>query len=147
MRQSRFSTGHSAFWIGLAALVIASGCDDSTAPKKVTVYPVKGAVLLANGKALGDGHIYFVPKDGALTSEAKIQPDGSFSLVTGVSGEGAPPGEFKIRIEPSVTSVVGERKSSGKTLPFPARYLDEDSSGLTASVKAEPTSLEPFRLK
>ena len=136
--------------IGLTLLLPASGCGgDSGALKKVAVYPVKGSVVRADGTPLDGGQVYFVPKDGAVTSEGKIAADGSFTLVTGNSGEGAPPGDFKIRIEPADPSVIANKKAkaSGKKLPFPAKYLDEDASGLTASIKAEPNSLEPFRLK
>ena len=37
--------------------------------------------------------------------------------------------------------------AKGKKLPFDPKYLDEDSSGLKAVVKAEPNALEPFRLR
>jgi hypothetical protein len=136
--------------IGLTLLVPVSGCGgDSGALKQVAVYPVTGSVVRADGKPLGGGQIYFVPNDGAVTSEGKIETDGSFHLVTGNSGEGAPPGEFKIRIEPADPALIANKKakSSGRGLPFSARYLDEDSSGLTASIKSEPNTLEPFRLK
>jgi hypothetical protein len=124
--------------IGLTLLVPVSGCGGDS-----------GALKRADGKPLGGGQIYFVPNDGAVTSEGKIETDGSFHLVTGNSGEGAPPGEFKIRIEPADPALIANKKakSSGRGLPFSARYLDEDSSGLTASIKSEPNTLEPFRLK
>jgi hypothetical protein len=69
--------------------------------------------------------------------------------VTGSSGEGAPAGDFKVRIEPEDKSLIATSRSSAsaKKLPFPAKYLDEDSSGLTATIKPEPNQLEPFRLK
>ena len=47
-----------------------------------------------------------------------------------------------VRIEPA------ERKKRGKTRPnFPVKYVDEDSSGLAVTVRAEPNQLEPFTLK
>jgi hypothetical protein len=127
-----------------------AGCGDRAgAPQRVTVYEVKGTVLLADGKPLKGGHIYFVPQDGALTSEGKIGPDGIFSLVTGNSGDGAPSGDFKVRIEPEDPSLLPGPTPSARTrrLPFPQKYLDEDSSGLKVTVKAEANRLEPFRLK
>ncbi|MDR3634103.1 MAG: carboxypeptidase-like regulatory domain-containing protein [Isosphaeraceae bacterium] len=132
-----------------AFLVSLSGCGaDDGGVKKVTVYPVKGSVVLADGKPLSGGKVYFVPKDGALTSEGKIGSDGTFALVTGGSGEGAPPGDYKVRVAPEDTSLLaGKKAAKGKALPFPSKYLDEDSSGLTATVKADPNQLEPFRLK
>ena len=137
-----------AFCCG-AFLVFLSGCGaEDGAVKQVTVYPVKGSVALADGKPLKGGKVYFVPKDGALTSEGKIGPDGTFTLETGGSGAGAPAGEYKVRVEPEDTSLLaGKKAAKGKTLPFATKYLDEDSSTLTATVKADPNQLEPFRLK
>ena len=56
--------------------------------------------MLADGKPLTGGWIYFVPKgDLPVTPSGVIGPDGTFSLVTGGSGEGAPPGDYKVRVE------------------------------------------------
>lgn len=132
--------------------ILAVGCagcgSTDGGVKPVTVYPVKGAVVLADGKPLSGGKVYFVPKDGALTAEGKIGPDGTFTLETGGSGDGAPLGDYKVRVEPEDTSVLaGKKAARGKTLPYAIKYLDEDGSGLVATVKAEPNTLEPFRLR
>jgi hypothetical protein len=136
--------------LGLAVVAGIAGCSSSSgAPPSVKVYEVKGKVLLPNDKPLNGGHIYFVPKDGAMTSEGKISPDGSFSLSTGNSGEGAPPGEFRVRVEPDDPALLAANRPgrAGKTLPFPARYLDEDTSGLVFTLKPQANQLEPIRLK
>ena len=132
-----------------ALLACVVGCQSGDGSvQKVAVYPVKGSVVLADGKPLKGGKVYFVPTDGAVTSEAKIGGDGGFALETGGSGEGAPPGQYKVRVEPEDTSLLaGKKAAKGKALPFPAKYLDEDSSGLTATVKADTNQLEPFRLR
>lgn len=131
-----------------ALLVQFSGCDSTDGGiQKQTVYPVKGSVVLADGKPLAGGKIYFVPKDGAVTAEGTLGSDGTFTLETGGSGEGAPAGNYKIRLQPAdASALAGKKVASGKALPFPSKYLDEDGSGLTATVKAEPNQLEPFRL-
>jgi hypothetical protein len=132
----------------LLAAIAVTGCGDSDAPPIVKVYDVKGKVVLADGKPLTDARIYFVPTDGLMTPVGTVGPDGSFSLRTGQSGEGAVPGEYKVRIEPEDASLLpGGRGPKGKRLPFPAKYLDEDTSKLTVTVKAEPNQLEPFLLK
>ena len=133
---------------GLASVVAGCG-DSSAAPRNTTVYEVKGRVLLPGGKPLSGGHVYFVPSDGVLTPEASIGPDGTFSLVSGPAGEGAPVGEYKIRIEPpDPSSFASALLTRGrKRLPFSAKYLDEDSSGLKVAVKAEANALAPFFLK
>lgn len=136
-------------WVVCAGLMICGGCGGkSGAPLAVKVYEVKGSVLLADGKPLNGGHVYLVPKEGLVASEGAVGLDGTFTVSTSGSGEGAPPGEYKVRLEPAdATLLSGKKSAAGKKLPFAARYLDEDASGLTTIVKAEPNTLEPFRLK
>jgi hypothetical protein len=117
-------------WLGLVLLAGVAGCgDNSGAPPKLTVYEVKGKVLLADGKPLEGGHVYFVHANGATTSEGKTGADGSFALSTGGSGAGAPVGDYRVRVEPSDPSLLapsapGRRGAAkGKKLPFDSRYL------------------------
>jgi hypothetical protein len=133
----------------LAAL---AGCGDPDAPKRVTVYEVKGQVLTAQGKPLSSGRIYFVPVKGSTTpAQGTIAADGTFTLNSGQSGAGAAPGEYKVRIEPleETLPVAGRGKSRAavKRFPFPMKYNDEDTSGLVVTVQPQPNTLEPFRLK
>ncbi len=133
----------------LSGLVVAvcaglAGCGKSDSLPVLQVYDVKGKVLLADGKPLSGGQIYFVPNgDLALTPSGVIGPDGTFSLVTGGSGAGAPPGQYKVRIE------ARQFQADGKVAKprFPVRYNDEDSSGVLITVRAEPNQLEPILLK
>jgi hypothetical protein len=113
------------------------------------VYEVKGTVLLAGSKPLSKGKVSFVRMEPPyLVSSASVATDGRFSLTTGDSGEGAPEGQYKVRVEPDGPPPVlhGGRQDS-KVLPFPSKYLDEDSSGLIVTVKAESNQLKPFVLK
>ena len=128
----------------IAALLAAlAGCHSDKLPS-LTVYEVTGKVLLPNGKPLTTGWVYFVPKsDLSVTPSAQISTDGTFSLDTGGSGQGAPPGEYKVRIEAPQLGVTPNSKRS----PFPFKYTDEDSSKLVVTVKAEPNHLDPFLLK
>jgi hypothetical protein len=127
-----------AVWVGLA------GCRNSESLPALQVYEVKGKVTLADGKPLSSGWIYFVPKgDLPITPSGVIGSDGTFSLVTGGSGDGAPPGEYKVRIEaPQLQAAL-----KGKKPPFPLKYLDEDSSLVVVQVRAEPNQLDPICLK
>jgi hypothetical protein len=136
-------------WGGLAVVAGVAGCGDGSGAPVVAVYEVRGQVLRADGKPLGGGHIDFVSRDGAMTSEGVIGRDGTFSLATGPSGEGAPPGDYKVRVLPDDPSLLTPRRgpARGKKLPFHPRYLDEDTSGLTARVEPRANLLEPFRLR
>ena len=128
------------------ACAVLAGCHQSDSLPSLQVYQVKGKVLLADGKPLGGGWIYFVPKgDLPLTPSAEIQPDGTFSVVTGGSGEGAPPGEYKVRVETPQLSQAKSRSKTKSVVPF--KYTDEDSSGLVVVVRAEPNQIDPIVLK
>ncbi len=136
-----------ALWSGSVVaglLAVLCGCQSSDRLPSLTVYQVTGKVLLADGKPLTSGWIYFVPKsDLSVTPSAQIAADGSFSLDTGGSGAGAPPGEYKVRIEAPQAHVNPKSKKS----LFPFKYTDEDSSGILVTVLAEPNQLKPFILK
>jgi hypothetical protein len=133
---------------GLVVVLLAGmgGCYHSDSLPSVSVYEVKGKVLLADGSPLSEGWVYFVPKgDLSLTPSGSIGSDGTFSVVTGGSGDGAPAGDYKLRVEsPRLQQAA---TTSKKKPPFPAKYGDEDSSGLVVTVRAESNQLEPIRLK
>ncbi len=127
--------------VGCVSLV---GCGGSDSLPSLQVYEVKGKVLLADGKPLTGGWVYFVSKDGLpVTPSAQIDPDGTFSVVTGGSGNGAPAGAYKVRIEAPQFHTDPKTKMS----IFPFKYTDEDSSGILVTVKPEPNQLEAFQLK
>ena len=133
-------------WMGglvAATLATVTGCGHSDSLPSYQVYEVKGQVLLANGKPLDTGRVFFVPKgDLPLTPSGEIGPDGTFSVVTGGSGEGVPAGEYKLRIE----AIQYQSPKNRKPL-IPPKYADEDSSGLVVTVRAEPNHLDPIRLR
>src|SRR5262249_49133907 len=122
-----------------------AGCSDAEGAKKTAVYPVTGKVLLPDGKPLTTGRVVFVSNDGITNATGTIGGDGAFTLSSGVSGEGAPAGEYKVRIDPTETKQVAKNARPGSALSFPGKYTDEDASGLTWTVKPEPNSVE-FKL-
>jgi hypothetical protein len=142
--------GHRWHWlcglVAVAGVVGLAGCRHSDALPALPVYEVKGKVLLADGKPLPGGWISFVPKGGLpVTPSGAIGSDGTFSLVTGGSGDGAPPGEYKVRVEAPQFQKAAPRS---RTKPiFPLKYTDEDSSGLVITVRAASNRLEPILLK
>jgi hypothetical protein len=139
---------HARLWTGLAVAVSAGliGCHGSDSLPSLLVYEVKGTVVLADGKPLPGGLISFVPKGSLpVTPSAPIGSDGTFSLTTGGSGEGAPPGDYKVRIEAPQLQHAGPKFRKRPLFPF--KYTDEDSSGLIITVRAETNRLDPIRLK
>jgi hypothetical protein len=73
--------------------------------------------------------------------------DGTFSLKSLKTGEGAAPREYKIRSEPS-PEVLAKKGRAAQKLPFASKYREYDgNTGLRATIKAEATQLEPFHLE
>jgi hypothetical protein len=118
-----------------AATIGLAGCGDPLA--SMTFYPVSGKVLLPDGKPLATGSVVFAATKSTLTSVAKLGSDGSFTFKG--SKDGLPEDTYKVRIEvddvgtgPIKAKPVRNRRAQ---VPFPEKYLDEDKSGLTATVK------------
>ncbi len=111
MNSYRIFIGMFSAFIGLTQI----GCGEGmyTGP----VYPVKGRVLLANGKPLTGGAIQFIPAPGGLLASGPIGPDGTFTLVSLDRRDGAAPGAYKVRIEPSLEMTAPKGKKP-RTLPF-----------------------------
>jgi hypothetical protein len=147
-RETRSAAGRwlraGSLGLGLVALLGLSGCSRGGGSIGTT-YEVKGQVLLANGSPLSSGRVTIVPTDPSIVpASGEIGPDGQFSLTTRTPGDGALPGDYKVRIEPAATDANPKKASKP---PFPLRYIDEDSSGVKITVRAEPNRLEPIRLK
>jgi hypothetical protein len=103
-------------------------------------------VLLADGTPLTGGTVQFIPTRGGLPASGRIASDGRFSLKS-KSRDGAAPGEYKVRIEPSA-EVLARKGRVAPKLPFASKYREYDgNTGLTATINAGETQLEPFRLE
>jgi hypothetical protein len=128
-------------WLGLAVLSAAvAGCsDEQWAPViKDAAVPVTGKVLLPGGKPLTAGRVEFIPaREPGLLAHGAIGADGTFTLQTRSPGDGAIPGDYKVKI------MIPEKREFSRL----ARYRDEDSSQLKVTVRAAPNALEPFRLR
>jgi hypothetical protein len=132
--------------VAAAGLMISglSGCAERSY-SVATVYPVKGQVLLADGKPLTAGQVVLVSKEDR-EFPGKVESDGHFSIKT-PAGDGAPEGAYKVRIDPESQAGSGSRtKRSTANLPFPAKYTDESTSDLTVTVKPGENNLEPMKL-
>jgi hypothetical protein len=129
-------------WIAVLGAVVA-GCANGIYGSSSDV-PVKGKVLLADGKPLSSGRVIFVSSETALSYGGTLSSDGGFELKQG-SRVGAPAGSYKVRIEVDETSLPKGRAKSHQ-LPFPSRYLDEDVSKLAATVQAGADNAFEFKL-
>ena len=110
------------------------------------VYDVTGKVLLRRRQAIDRWLDLFRAEGGRLAHHPSgvIGPDGTFSLATGGSGEGAPVGEYKVRIETvEAPTDRKNRKPIDSRLDTPTRIARASS----ITVRAETNQLEPIRLK
>lgn len=141
---ARFGNGAGIIGSSFLAL-LATGCGGS-GPPHVTTYKVEGQVLLPDGKPLTTGRVTIVPtttEGKALPASGDIGIDGRFTLTTRDSGDGAAPGEYKVRINtPPVAAAYGKAK-----LPFPQKYSDIDNTDLAVTIRPESNKLDPFVLK
>ena len=99
----------------VTAVVVVTGCGESNPLSGVKVYPVKGKVILPDGKPLASGKVVFVATKSTITSSANIESDGSFTFKGGTNGDGLPEGEYKVRLE------VGEANSMPRKVRLPFR--------------------------
>jgi hypothetical protein len=113
------------------------------------LYPVAGAVAYKGQPAAGAAVVFRRPGGDGMnehTIMGIVQEDGSFSLVCGSLGQGAPPGEYDVLVEwkknlkqPKGLAVKGQDRLKG-------RYADPKHVRLHAVVKAETNQLPPFEL-
>src|SRR5271165_6725616 len=142
----RTALGRALGIVAAAGLMISglSGCGEPTYPTP-TLHPVKGQILLSDGKPLTSGHVVLVSNQD-VEFPGKVESDGRFSIKSG-AGDGAPEGEYTVRIEPEPQpGTAGRAKRGAANLPFPARYASETTSDLKVTVKPGENDLKPIKL-
>ncbi len=129
----------NAWHLTVAAVLALAGCGGEGGGSfgGLHRYPVKGKVLLADGKPLTGGHIVFLSDAPPASASADIGSDGSFEF-KGPSGDGLPEAKYKVHLTlgPPAGGVSGGRGAAVK-LAFASKYLEEDTSGLTATVTTD----------
>jgi hypothetical protein len=121
--------------------VVVAGCGESNPLSGLKLYPVKGKVLLADGKPVTAAQIVFVARKSSLSFTSPIESDGTFT-VKGSAGAGLPEGDYGVRIEVDelkLPQVKGTPKKQRGSLPFPEKYSDEVTSELKATVTPDET--------
>ena len=114
----RTALGRAVGIVAAAGLMISglSGCGEPTYPT-ATLYPVKGQVLLSDGKPLTSGQVVLVSNQD-VAFLGKVESDGRFSIKSGAS-DGAPEGEYKVRIEPELQPGIAGRAKGRSRSAFP----------------------------
>jgi hypothetical protein len=125
-------------WFGVLLITIyCIGCGPRNNPTIEKTVPVRGSVILPNGKTLTGGLVTFHPKDPKKgEARGSIKPDGHFELGTYKINDGVMPGAYTVTIEPIVYDERGNMRPN-RSLGIPPQYTDAQASTLTVEVKGE----------
>jgi hypothetical protein len=114
------------------------------------IYPVRGSVTFKDTPAAGAA-VFFRRQGGDRMNDALVmgvaQQDGTFEVVCGSQGKGAPAGQYDVLIEWKEAT-----KQQGRGLPehprdkLRGRYADPKHPRLHATVAAQTNILAPFEL-
>jgi hypothetical protein len=144
-------------WVAVG--IVLTGCWNSSKPP---TYPVTGTVT-SQGKPLAGAVITFVPTDQEGEAASAISDsEGKYALTTWEAGDGARPGEYRVKVSKQEEATVDPSKMvqnlsiedeqkiyvENKKPPPPARrlipgkYEDEQTSGLIHKVEEKPTTFD-----
>ena len=143
--------GNLAVSILVTVGIVLTGCSNSSRPP---TYRVSGTVTMQE-KPVAGAVITFVPtsNEGAAAS-AITDSEGKYALTTWQAGDGARPGEYRVKVSKQEQATVDPSKmvqnlsieeeqkiyvESKKPCPpakslVPSKYQDESSSGLSHTV-------------
>lgn len=130
----------------MAALALASA---SCGKNEHGLYPVSGKVLFKGAPAAGAAVFFYRQTTDPLREQmvmGVVGDDGSFELVCGPWGKGAPPGRYDVAVE--WKPVVGQRNGNPRRASdkLNGRYADLRHLLLHAVVEPRPNELPPFEL-
>ena len=136
----RFATFLAA---GLALLPLACRGENSHKP----TFAVTGKVTI-DGKPAEHATVVLHPVGGGgpevVKPRGKVTTNGTFTLTTYDGNDGAPAGDYLVTVELWLAGVRADDPPSNR---LPAKFAKPEASGLTATVLAGPTTLEPIALK
>jgi len=128
-------------------LLLVTGCgggEPSQVPLSGQV--VKGKVVLASGKPLSKGKVVLWPQQEPMMQiMGKIESDGTFTLKAAGVAVGVSHGDFLVTVEPE--GYISGLTAKPKGLQYPAKYLNDQTSGLKVTITPETTELPTIELK
>jgi hypothetical protein len=133
--------------VGVLAMAAALTC--ISCGNQNNIYPVAGKVTY-NG-APAPGAVVFFHRRGADSMNEHmvmglVQEDGSFELVCGSLGKGAPPGEYDILIEWKPATGQQRGRPERRLDKLQGRYADRKNPLMHATIEAKANHLPPFDL-
>jgi len=115
-----------AFWPAVL-LVVACGCGG-----KYDLQPVEGTVTLTNGRPGGPSlHLSFECDEPKISAKAITDASGHYQVGTLETGDGAPPGHYRVAVVEADVIVP----NAVKPPPIHTKYARFDTSGLEFTVE------------
>lgn len=116
--------------LGLAGFV---GCSDG----RLKTYPAKGKIVFKSGSPVHVGMIELKSREHGVQARGPIEKDGSFTLTTYESGDGAVAGNHDcVVVQFVMTEEIPDFKPSALGVVHP-RYASYSTSGLSVEIKAD----------
>ena len=126
--------------VALCLAIAPFGCG-----KKILKTEGVSGVVTLDGQPLADATVHFIPADSTGSpSYGKTNENGEYKLQTllGAADAGTTPGQYKVRVECVEMYETGKTfQENGEEKPemkarsiIPAKYNDENTSGLEATV-------------
>lgn len=139
-----------AIYVTAALVLPFASCSDTENPyPDVSVHPVSGKVSYKGSPAAG-AMVTLKRQGGDPSKEPEIigivQPDGTFELVSGPLGKGAPAGTYDVLVEWKRVAGQGQRRAQAGPDVLKGRYANAKSPLLHATIDEATTNLPPFQL-
>jgi len=134
MLEGPFVPSRTLFCFISATAIVLSGCGGGAGDAPKTV-PAKGVVTY-KGQPVPKVSVAFIPDKGKLAA-GTTDDQGKFTLTTNNPGDGAMVGTYKVALNvvaDEIPSMFPEENKKEATLPFPKKYTDATTSGLTFTV-------------
>lgn len=112
-------------------IFFAAGCGSDQLP----TYKVSGQVVFDNGRPVRHGIIEFTSVQHGTTASSRIQHDGSFTLGTYSTDDGAVAGDHDVIVVQMVIADGSFKHTKDHGSPVPTKYASYETSSLTGKVE------------
>ena len=133
----------------LVSVLVSTCASCSKQNNQEPVYPVVGKVTY-NGSPASGAVVYFRRKSDiaskAPTIVGIVQNDGSFEMVSGPLGIGAPAGDYDVLIEWKRVTGPGHRRPQAGPDLLQGRFADATHARFHAKIEAGPNKLPTFEV-
>ena len=137
-KSRRFTAGRR--WLAAASLLALAGCGSSqTSSDRLPVFPATGKIVF-DGRPLTGAFVVLHPKGSADAKStprphAQAAADGSFTLTSYESNDGAPAGDYTLTVEYRALVKHGGDVTAGPNV-LPPKYSRAETSPVAVQIAA-----------